>query len=484
LHKCSSIVPHVFLILLIIFTAHPCKAVLSDHQNIFTESAENEIAGGGQDAGYTGNIEFLDYRDVITESIIYSAALRVKKQDVYISEAEYKGNFAGLYPAISLGGRSERYENLDHRSTGIKTIGNEVVGGSENSWKASLSLSGQYYISHWYKKRYEAKYYEKLRDSSIYECEAEEKKIIREATDIFRSIAEGKIKLKYANEILARLNEISRLKKEAFAIGQFSYEDVLKAEADALNTQKDISGINKEIRENFENLSNYTGKSYSEDIEIITLPFNNELSIDDETGVIAQTPEYKARRKELEAIRFKEKSTGNNFLPDISLYGKYDFYNNSANSMDDSLKDVRPTDYSVGLYISLPLFDGGVRDWERKKTLYELKKAKENSRLVFNEKNKDVKTLQAGYVELTKSCANYKKLNEQYKKIVEINKKSQLLGERSRLDIMELEKDALTVERDLKIVEHTIAVYEKQLALELNFNEFVGDYGGNRTCKH
>jgi outer membrane protein TolC len=451
----SNVVPRVFLVLLIIFIAYPCRA------------------------------DFLDYQDIITDSISYSASLRVKRQDVFISDAEYKSNFAGLYPEINIGGRSERYENLDHRnSPDINTIGNEVVGGSQSSWKSSLSLSGQYYISHWYKKRFEASYYEKMRDSSIYECEAEEKKMMREVTDIFRSLAEGKIKLKYANEILSRLNEISKLKKEALVLGQFSYEDVLKAQADALNTQKDISGINKEIRENFENLSNYTGKSYSENTEFINLPLNGRLPIDDENAVIAQTPEYKARSKELEAVRFKEKSTGNNYLPDISIYGRYDLYNSSANSMDDALKDVRPTDYSVGLYISLPLFDGGARGWERRKTLHELKKAKENARLVFNEKNKDIKKLQAGYIELSKSYNNYKKLNDQYEKIIEINKKSQLLGERSRLDIIELEKDALTVERDMKIIEQTIAIYEKQLALEMNFNEFAGDYGGNRTCKH
>jgi outer membrane protein TolC len=308
--------------------------------------------------------------------------------------------------------------------------------------------------------------------------------MIREVTDIFRSIAEGKIKLKYANEILARFREISKLKKEALAKGQFSYEDVLKAETDVLNTQKDITTINKEIRENFENLRNYTGKSYSTDMEIVTLPFHSQLSITDETRVIEGTPEYKARRKELEAVRFKQKSTGNNFLPDISIYGRYDLYNSSPNSMDDSLKDVRPTDYSVGVYINLPLFDGGARRWERKKTLHELKKAEENARLVFNEKNKEIKTLQVGYLEISKSRIHYNKLNEQYKKIIEINKKSRFLGERSNLDIMELEKDALTVERDLKIIEHTMAVYEKQLSLELNFNEFVGDYGGDRTCKH
>jgi hypothetical protein len=40
------------------------------------------------------------------------------------------------------------------------------------------------------------------------------------------------------------------------------------------------------------------------------------------------------------------------------------------------------------------------------------------------------------------------------------------------------------MERDLKIVEHAMAIYEKQLSLELNFNEFAGDYGGNGTCQH
>lgn len=453
--KLSSIVPRACLVLLIISVASNCRA------------------------------DFLDYRDIITDSIRYSASLRVKSQDVFISEAQFRSALAELYPEITLSGRMERYENIDNRdNTGINTIGNEIIGGYQSAWKTSLSLSGQYYISHWYKKKFETSYYEKLRDTSIYECETEIKKMIKEVTDIFRSVTEAKIKLKYAKEIMSRLDEISRLKKEASAAGQFSYEDVLKAQADVLNIQKDITGINKDIREVFENLSNYTGKSYPEDMEIIPLSYTGQLLIDDKNNIAAQTPEYKARHKELEAFRFKEKSAGNNFLPDISIYGRYNLYNSSPNNMDDCLSDVSPTDYSVGLYFSFPLFDGGVRKWERIKTLHELKKTKENERLVFNEKSKEIKILQAGYEELSKSYANYKKLNKQYEIILDINKKSRLLGERSNLDILEMEKDALTVERDLKIIEHTMAVYEKQLSLELNFNEFAGDYGGNGTCKH
>lgn len=127
LFKFSSIVTRVYFILLIVFAASPCRA------------------------------DSLDYRNVITDSIGYSAALRVKHEDVYISDAQYRGNFAGLFPEIRFGGRAERYENIDdHNNTDVNMIGNEVIGGSQSAWKSSVSVSGQYYVSHWYKKIFEA----------------------------------------------------------------------------------------------------------------------------------------------------------------------------------------------------------------------------------------------------------------------------------------------------------------------------------------
>lgn len=429
--------------------------------------------------------DVLDYRTVILDSIGHSASVRVRSEDVYIANAEYRNNFAGLYPEIKLGGRAERYENIDDRNdTDINMIGNEVIGGSQSAWKTSLSVSGQYYLSNWYKRIFEAGYYEKLRDTRVHDCEAELKKTIKNVTDIFRLIVEAKIRLKYADEILSRFNGILKLKTEASAQGQFSYEDILKAQEDVFNTQKDIAAIRKDIREGFASLSNYTGKSYPDDTEIVNLPFNQLPEVADEAGTIAQTPEYKARQKEMEAFRSRNKSMGNNFLPDILIYGRYDLFNSSPNSLDDSLKDVRPTNYSVGLYVNFPLFDGGARKWEREKTLHELKKAEENARLVFNEKNKEIKTLQIGCAELSKSYSHYQKLSEQYEKIIDINRKSQTLGERSHLDILELEKDALAVERDLIIVGQALAVYERQLSLELNFDELKGEYGGNGTCQY
>ncbi|MEN6624550.1 MAG: TolC family protein [Smithella sp.] len=428
--------------------------------------------------------ELLTYKNAIKDSINSSAGLRVKIEDVRIANAQYRGSFAELYPSITINGRTERYENLDNRNNQIlDTIGNEVVGGNQTAWKSSLSLSGQYYFSHWYKKRYEVQYYEKMRDVNVHECESTAKKMIKDVTDIFGGITEGKIKLKYGIEILSRLCIIADIKGQAFKLGQYSYEDVLKAQSDAVSMEKEIVKIRKELKEYLARLGIYTGNSYTEKTDIAYLTPQGWFPVSDEKKVILSTPEYLARRRELEAARSREKAAANNFWPDISLYGRYDLYN-ATSDFNKTYNDVRPVGYSAGLLISIPLFDGGVRKWERQRNIHEIRKQEESAWAAFAEKNKDIKTLQAGLTELNKTYNHFRKLNQQYEKLTAIAQKAHFLGDRSNLDIMDLEKDALGVERDFKIAANTLAVYEKQLMLELDYKQFMREHDGDWSCKY
>lgn len=205
--------------------------------------------------------------------------------------------------------------------------------------------------------------------------------------------------------------------------------------------------------------------------------------VTDGKKIILATPEYMARRRELESARSREKGAANNFWPDISLYGRYDFYN--ANSdFNATFNDVRQVGYSAGVLISVPLFDGGVRKWERQRNLYEIRKQEESAWAAFAEKDKDIKTLQAGLTELNKTYSHFRKLNEQYEKLTAIAQKAHVLGERSNLDIIDLEKDALGVERDFKIAANSIAVYEKQLLLEIDYKQFMREHDGDWSCKY
>ena len=429
--------------------------------------------------------EALNHRDTVVDALRHSPNLRMRIEDIRISDAQHRTSIAGLFPTVNVSGRGERYENIDTRNTtNIETIGNEVVGGNQSAWRSSVNLTGQYYFSHWYKKRYEAKYYEHLKDYSVHQCETEAKKIIREVTDIYGSLIESKIKLDYSSRILMHLKDIMRIKKEARAVGHFSFEDILKAETDVISTEKEITGIQKDKTDLLHRLSVYTGGSYSENTVIDPIVFQGEIGAIDKKRAAAGAPEYKMRQKEMEAIRSKTTSARNNLLPDISVYTRYDLFNSSPDTLDASLRDTRPSSYSAGVLVSLPLFDGGARLWEWKKNLYEIRKQEEGIRAALEERYKDIKTISDGYQNLTRSYRHFKKLGDQYAKMISIGKKAQALGERSNLDMLELEKDALSVERDLKISEQTLAVYETQLELELDYNKFLRKYDGDRACSY
>jgi outer membrane protein TolC len=263
-----------------------------------------------------------------------------------------------------------------------------------------------------------------------------------------------------------------------------SYEDVLKVEADVAGAEKEIANLRKDFKENLERLYSYTGKIYGEDVAIEILVSDGKKQIIEPNRLVEDTPEYKARAKELEAARFKAKAASNNYWPDFSLYGRYDYYGSNMNSMDRSMRDIRETSYAAGILFSLPLFDGGVRKWERKRNIYGVKRQEESIKAVAEEKGRDIKTLAAGFKELSKSLKHYRKLADQYGKMLDIAKKAYGLGERSVMDIMEIEKDALTVERDLKVTEHALAVYEKRLVLETDYRDFMRDYYGDSACKY
>ena len=437
---------------------------------------------GLSSAGYAQEV---NYRGALIAALRHSPNLQMRTEDIRIAEAQYKAGFAGLLPSITLSGRAERYENLDSRSTsGIDTIGNEVVGGNQTAWRSSVNVTGQYYFSHWYKKRYEVKHYEQLKDAGIEQCGAEVKKVIREVTDLYGALVEANIKLYYARRILRLLNDILRIKKESYAVGHFSFEDVLKAEADAGSADKEVARVGKEITDLLHRLAGYTGGEYSEDTLIEPIMFQGVIDPVDEKKAATEAPEYRAKLSEMKAARAKTTAARNNLLPDISVYGRYDLFNSSPESLDASLRDTRPSSYSAGILISVPLFDGGARYWEWRKNRSEVRRQEEGVRAAYEERNKEIRTIHDGYRHLMRSYDHLKKLRKQYDQLTALSKKARLLGDRSVLDMLELEKDTLSVESDLKATEHSLAVYERKMELERDYHSFLREYDGNRACSY
>jgi outer membrane protein TolC len=427
--------------------------------------------------------EMLTYKDVVRETIKTSARVKVKGEDINISEANYRQSVSYLYPELTLNSRIEKFDTLKQQG-GISTISGQVISGTRDEWRTTLYLMGEYYLSNWYRKFYDVSYYEKLKEASIYDCEIETKKVLREITDIYSALYEAKIKLKYSGDIIKRLEGIIAFKKRLFKDGEISYEDILKAETEMVNAEKERTNIIKDLKEYLGKLSWYTGRTYKEDVLIDELvlqgkPFTNEI-----LKKIENIAEYKARLKELEALKEKYKSIAKNFLPDLSVYGRYDLYGSNPETLRGSFDDVRKTAFSAGFFATIPLFDGGKRKWERVRTVHEIRKQEEYIKSVTEEKGRDLDALYVNYSELSKTLKHYMELTDRYRKMLNITKKAFGLGERSMIDVLEMEKDTLSIERDLKVTENSKANIEKKIFLETDYGNFITEFYGDRTCKY
>jgi outer membrane protein TolC len=426
--------------------------------------------------------ENLTYKDAVHDAIKQSARLRVKQAEIEISEASYKHSLSYLYPGISLNSRLERFETLTKNGE-IRTIYGQVIGGNVDEWRSSVYLAGEYLLSNWYKKGYQSKYYRELIDAARFDAEVESKKLVLELTGTYSTLSECFVKVRYESEIIRKLQEAVTLRKKAYESGELSYEEFLKSEAGLAAAEKEQSADRMQLRQNLARLSALTGKDYSEDVYIEPLPSGGAFLSGEIMKNVESMPEYKYRQKEKDALEHKATAARNDFFPDIGIYARYDFYGNKSD-LSDAIHDMEEISYNAGVFLSIPLFDGFARKWERQKVLREIKRQEESIQSLKTEKAKELEALHAGLSEQAKTVEHYRKLATRYRQVIEITRGAKLLGERSVMEIAETEKEALSIERDLKVAENAMALLEKKLFIESDYKNFMREYYGNGSDIH
>lgn len=424
----------------------------------------------------------LSYEGAVGEALRYSARLKVKKEEIHLNEASWRQSLSSLYPTLALNGRLERFANLAG-PTGIGTINGQVVGGLQDEWRSSVFVLGEYTLSNWFKKRYESHYYERLTEASIYDSEAEKKKVVLEVTDLYGSLAEGAIRLRYLGQMIDRMKEAVSLRVAAHREGEISREDLLRAEVQVVDLEKERTEAARQFKETLTRLTLYTGVEYDEDVAVQGLGAAAEVAERPEPERVEQTPEYRAKRKEVEAQQEKGRAARNNLLPDVGVYGRYDFYGRNP-EMYDSMKDVDKNSWNAGVYISIPLFDGGLRKWERERAAREIRRQEEALRALRQEKGRDSAGLFVKLRELDRTIAQYRQLLVRYEKLLAIASGAAALGGRSRAELLESGKEALAVERDMEVYVNQRAVAVRKYRLETDFASAMGDLDGNGTDRH
>lgn len=424
----------------------------------------------------------LSYEGAVGDALRHCSRLRVKQEEIRINEASWRQSLSSLFPTVALNGRLERFGNLAG-PTGIGTINGQVVGGLQDEWRSSVFVLGEYTLSNWFKKRHESHYYERLTEASIHDSEAEKKKIVLEVTELYGSLAEGAIRLRYLDRMIDRMMEAVSLRAAANREGEISGEDLIRAEVALVDLEKERTEAARQFKENLTRLTFYTGVEYDEGVAVTGLGAGDEIPEGPGPGRIEQTPEYRAKRKEVEAQQEKGRAARNNLLPDVGVYGRYDFYGRNP-ELYDSMKDLDRNSWNAGVYISIPIFDGGLRKWERERAAREIRRQEEALKALRQEKGRDAAALYVKLRELDRTIAQYRRLLARYEKLLAIASGAAALGGRSRAELLESGKEALAIERDMEVYINQRAVAVRKYRLETDFAGAMGELDGNGIDRH
>jgi outer membrane protein TolC len=104
---------------------------------------------------------------------------------------------------------------------------------------------------------------------------------------------------------------------------------------------------------------------------------------------------------------------------------------------------VDKNSWNAGVYISIPLFDGGLRKWERERATREIRRQEEALKALRQEKGRDSAGLFVKLRELDRTIAQYRQLLARYEKLLAIASGAAALGGRSRAELLESGKEAL-----------------------------------------
>ena len=132
-----------------------------------------------------------------------------------------------------------------------------------------------------------------------------------------------------------------------------------------------------ELKSLFENhlnwLSFYTGEKYNPQDVLITdikRPDFNPMEFNDYTKTLI----WRIQDKEIKKKELELKIAKKNYLPKVNVYSRYYIYGSDPSSYNQALGDIRPTNYTIGGNIVMPVFDGFKTSANVQKATLELKK--------------------------------------------------------------------------------------------------------------
>lgn len=257
----------------------------------------------------------------------------------------------------------------------------------------------------------------------------------------YKNLANKTLK-EVANQNLKALQDHLKDVKLFKNSGMATNYDVLRVEVQVSNAETDLLNADDNIAISEQNLAEILGKEYTPGmIETggeLPLPSDaivSNLSNED----IHNRADIIALKNKVSALSYTDSASGAFWVPRLSAFGQYQYYNNLNDSLTDS--DKYRSAYQVGLQLSWNLFDAGVSFSRSKQSTEQLIQAEKSYRMTELKAQKELEVNKRKYNYFVTLYKARSRDIARSKESVRLAREGQKVGSRTNSDLLDAEAD-------------------------------------------
>lgn len=252
------------------------------------------------------------------------------------------------------------------------------------------------------------------------------------ANKILKSVAEQNLKV-----LNDHLKDVKLFKSSGMATNY----DVLRVDVQVSTAETDLLNAEDNIVISEQNLLEILGKDngsidISGELPVLDANLLNSMNV----TKVGSRLDLQALKSRLTSLSYSEKAQDSYFIPRLSLFGQYQYYNNLDNSLTDT--DKYRSAYQVGLQLSWNIFDAGTSFSRSRQTTEQFVQAEKNYRITELKAQKDFEIWKRRY---NYFITLYKARTEDIaksKESVRLAREGRRVGARTNTDLLDAESDS------------------------------------------
>lgn len=339
--------------------------------------------------------QVLDYDEVTDKALRHAHDIRMSQLDINISRSALKSAYSLYYPTISARWNTEYVKDLTDGTAQVNAVGNTVFV-QNTLYQSAFMFVGNYNLFDFgvtQKKVF-------IADRDVHEKKNIHKQSVRDiklkVLDTYSNLLACYEELETKKELLKLSKELSLTKERLFAAGTISRIDIVDEALKTVKIVDDIDNLAARLKSLLGDLSFLTGEEYGADAVKVNRFRGHEEDLQD-TFNPENTPESRIYDLEIEKKKAELQMLQRGLLPQLALYSSYVWYGSHPSELDTSAQSVRSRNFSVGLSITVPLFEGFKTPAEIEKVRLEMERLTvEKERKLAELSNRYAKLREAG----------------------------------------------------------------------------------------